>query len=704
MINHKASIILVLTLLITLPALLSINAGSVHDKATTKKSDIDPIVPFRFFFEEEEKMIAQMVDMKEKYSLRRFLLVAPTDEIKLQGYPSHELFEDLGKQILSVKNRLKQHDIEIGWWCAPSLRMGPDAPFQYITDITGVVANSTPCPLDPNFKKDFSEKIGIVAKIANPFKIQFEDDFEISWHPFHASFGCFCPLHLAKFSELQGKNYTREELKSIFRNVNPTSMQLRKAWSEMAKNTLVDFAAAIRAKVDEANPSISITLCQSGAADFDGNFTEDVTQALAGSTQPSVRLYGAGYSVDKLTSIPELLFHALYCKQHLPNNFELLHESDTYPHNRYFTSANMMKSLLTGALSIGLDDFLFYVTQYLDNPLEEKAYAAMYKEEIDRLSVLKENVKNNEIVGCEILYHPMAHITNAYKSEEPHALWNTIYNNAWVPIVGRYGIPYTSKNGNVKLVSGNILEMMSDDEIRELLKGALFLDGVAAKSLYNRGFGELIGVKDIQLGTKANFCFEGIRNPKQYNIEGKLMYNLIFAPAGSEIGGGFYQIKPMETVEVITDFLDPYKQPVIPGLISFENKLGGRIAITSFDLSNNESSTIFNYRKKELIRQTIHWLGKEQLPVCVLNQPNLFCIFSQSEQKEYGILTLFNMTADIHDSVEVALADEWTDVKVEVLQKDGKWEIVKLVDRKNIKEIQTLIAPLSPVIIKLTKS
>lgn len=664
--------------------------------AGNKRHIIDPVIPFRFYFDEKDKMFSQMIEMKEKYGLRKFLLTAPMDEIKLQGYPPNEVYQEIGQQVLFVKEKLKPYDIQIGWWCAPTLRSGPDGPFQYITDLSGAVADSTPCPMDPGFKEDFSENVATVARIARPFRIQFEDDYELSWQPPNVRFGCFCPLHMAEFSKRENRKYTREELIEIFKEVTPESIRLRKAWAKLSKETLVDFATTVREKIDKIDPTISITLCQAGCSDIDGDFIEEVTRAFAGNTRPSVRLYGSSYANDDLLSLPGMLFHALYSKQHLPIDFECLHETDSYPHTRYFTSANMMKCMLTVIFSYGFDDTLFYATQYLDNPLEDRGYVEMYKNEVNRLSVLKEEVRDCEVAGCEIIYDPAAHVIN------PHGGVYSSYSNAWVSVAGRFGIPYTSRKSKVKLISGNITEMMSDSEIRSLLSEGVFLDGTAAEYLYKRGYGKLLGVESVERGTDANFCSEAIRHPEKYkNIQGKLMYNLIFAPAGAE-GGAFFRIKPMNKAEVITDFLDPNKKPVIPGMITFENDLGGRIAILSFDLSRNASSSIYNYKKKELIRQTIDWLGKKQLPVCIVGHPNIFCVFNKANNNKYGIVTVINLTADCLDSVDIAVDDEWINAKVEILRENGKWESLKTAKRK-VKGINTSLATLSPVVLKLIK-
>lgn len=660
---------------------------------------IDPVVPFRYYPKEDATMIAQLIEMKEKYGLRKFLLTAPMDEIKLQGYPSNEVYQNIGKQVLYLKEKLSKYDIEIGWWCAPSIRSGPNGNFQYITDLSGKVADASPCPLDPRFKEDFSNNVATVVKIARPFRIQFEDDYELSWQPPNVSFGCFCPLHLAEFSKRQNKEYTREQLLEIFKTESDESIRLRKAWAELSKDTMVAFATRIREKVDKVAPETSICLCQAGCSDLDGNFTEEVARAFAGGNRPVVRLFGSNYGNDNLISLPGTIFHALYSKQHLPSNFECLHETDSYPHTRYFTSANTMKCLLTSIFTYGFDDTLFYATQYLDNPLEDRGYVEMFRDEVARFSTLKRAVKNCEVVGCEIVYDPSSHVLRKYTGGHPSPL-----GNAWTSIMGRFGIPYTTKTSpdNVKLISGRIVELMSDSEIRSILKGGVFLDSIAAEYLYKKGYGSLIGIEHIERGTEANFSSESIRHPEKYaSINGRLMYNFIFSPAGNE-GGVFFRIKPMAGSEVVTDFMDTNETAVIPGLVTYENELGGRVGVMAFDLARTSSSTLFNYKKKELVKQIVNWLGRKDLPITIINQPNVFCIFSQSNDNKYGIATITNMTADIYSSVDLEVNSEWRNAKVEFLSADGTWKYCETKAEK-IKKVNVVQETLSPIVLRLTK-
>lgn len=490
--------------------------------------------PIKFFSNRKDQMYTQLLELKNKYGIGRFLFVGPLEEVRFDGFPTKKVYQDIGYQIKEAKDKLGKADIKIGWWCAPSLRSGYDKRFHYITDIDGDVSDTSPCPLDPIFSEEFSNNVAEVVRIARPYMVQFEDDYELSHQPPAVKFGCFCPLHLAEFAKLQGVNYTREELRTIFSEVNKKSIQLRRDWSQLSKSSLISLAKKIRQQVDKVDATTVISLCQAGVTDFDGDFTKDLTLAFAGNTTPTVRLYGSSYSSDSALGLPGDIFHALYSIQHVPKDFECFHESDTYPHTRFFMSAAKIRSLITTAFAYGFDQTLFYVTQYLDNLLEEKGYAQMYAKEAPRFLALKEASTDSEVIGCEMVHLPDAHVVVPYVGRRPE-----MGQNPWINQFGRFGIPYTTKGGNVKLLGGRSVESMTDAQIIDILKGGLLLDAVAAESLCRMGYGKYLGVQVQPTTGGLHSCYEGLRNQESYdNIAGDLQYNWIFAPAGSE-GGNF---------------------------------------------------------------------------------------------------------------------------------------------------------------------
>ncbi len=180
------------------------------------------------------------------------------------------------------------------------------------------------------------------------------------------------------------------------------------------------------------------------------------------------------------------------------------------------------------------------------------------------------------------------------------------------------------------------------------------------------------------------------------------MYNLIFAPAGSE-GGSFYELKPHPGAEILTDFLGPGEKPVIPGFLRFENQLGGRVAITAFNLQGNRSSAVYNYKKKELVRETIEWLGNEKLPVFINDHPNIFCICNKSNNGNYMIVTAINLGLDKFDYLSVDVPQEWKNAAVTQLEANGNWMPLNVHRKDNTLSVKTDLSLMKPVLLKLNR-
>lgn len=645
------------------------------------KDIIDPIIPIQYYPELKNKMLSYIIQLRENYGFRRFLITGPSKEFRYTGFPDEKVFIELGKQISDIKNELADYDIEIGWWCVTTIRIGKGK-FQNIIKGDGSIAAEACCPLDLDYRETFGNRVAAVVRIALPFMVNFEDDY-------HLSGGCFCPLHLEEFGRRQNRNYDREELQSLLSAGTEESYRLQRAWAKLKKDSLTGLATTIREKVDVIAPETRLCLCQSGASERDGNFTEAVTSALAGNTRPIVRVHGSSYLSDHPLDIPRHIFNVLYQRQHLPSNFELIHESDSFPHTRFFMSSSKLKSLMIAAFAYGVDGSLFYANQYLENPLEEVGYREMFIKESRRFSALKSSVKEGNVEGCEIFRIP-----------------NTSYN--WTNVMGRLGIPYTSKGGNVKLVSGNIVQQMDEDEIRELFKGGVFLDGHAARLLCKKGYGNLIGVnvsgrEDAVLPP----FYEGVRDPEKYNnLDNRLMYNYVWAFAKSN-RDAFYQLEALEGTEVVTEFLNSRNEPSYPAMTRYENQLGGRVAVMAFNLDdgyvNTRSISLFNYTKKELMRQMIEWIGKAPLPVFVKDVPNAFCIFNRSKHNDYAIVVVTGLNSDTFETFSLDVSPEWINSKIERLDHIGKWRSIRTEAKNSTIKINTPLSLMTPIILKFIK-
>lgn len=638
--------------------------------------NINPILPFKMFGSPEQAA-REMRLIRRQYGLKRFMLIGPGQEVRLSGFPAREVFERIGATVSYCNEQLAAEGVEVGWWCAPSLASGEGRGFQNIVGLNGIVCPVSSCPLDKNFVHAFTGNIKAVVARGRPFMIQFEDDYELSNHPLIGGFGCFCPLHLEEFSRRAGRSYSREELAEIFAEVTNESIRLRRLWSAMGRQTLTALSHSVRAAVDEVAPETRICLCQPGCCDLDGDLTEPVARAFAGSqTRPAVRLFGSAYSHnDSGCLIPALLLHALYSAEHLPEDFELFYETDTFPHTRYFSSAAFLESSLYTAFASGLHDSLLYATQYLDVPCEEKGYFKMYKENRRRLNAFRDALKDCALDGCQIIYRPDA-CCGAPVGQDRYAGRND--SRAWADILGRHGLPFTTRTRQVKLLNGLTANVIGDSEIKELLAGGLFLDAEAAQILDKRGFGEYLGIK-INGMLEPCFGLERLADiPDFGDIQGRFMYdrNLRFKSAGFE-SGTFIKIET-RGARAMTYLVGADGKDIQPGITCFQNASGGRTAILAGYITANKSSNLFNYRKKEVLRRIITWLNHDTLlPAALINSVNEQLTFNVNSDRSVAVFTVNNLTSDIIRGTDILFNPEWRQAALLELKLSGEWKSIK---------------------------
>ena len=646
-------------------------------KTVNEKLILDPIVPIELHSEFRDQILDDIKKMNSANGIRRIFICGPGLGTRINGFPSEEQTEKLIDDINYASEVLNPHGIEVGWWCAPFLTMGrnpyfeghpdfKDYNFQHITGIKGEESPVAACPYDKKYQEKLGNFIKEVAAATDPFLILVEDDFRLSYHS-PADWGCFCPLHLKRFNELAGTDYSREELYKIFSSDDTQLLPLRRVFADVCRESMVEMASAVRKKLDELKPDLRIGICQSGTCDLDGNNFEAVARAIAGKNKPFIRCWGSQYGSDDAASIPEVIFHFMYSADKLPDDFEIVHETDTYPHNRFFTSAAKIRSLLTLAVCSGAKGSLLYLSQYLDNPLEDKGYMNIITNYGKQLDTLLAESRKNKALGVQLMYSAEQEWTRPYKGTCP-----SYAKSLWAGVLGRFGIPYSCSEQKVKFAGKDFIKTLNDQEIKKLLSGRVFLDGGAAALLSKRGFATMIGAQ-VEPSREILCLYEQIAldNPFNKDIAGSLMYNFAIAPAGKE-GGGFFNLDTFDKSISVSSFIAPDGKKLGAAATLFENELDGKVAIMAYELENNHSSSIFNYRKKEVLRRMIEWLENEALPVYVEQEPNILC--QAFEQNKTGdlLVVLINLSSDPLSEVKFRLAGKVAHINV--LMPDGSWQ------------------------------
>ncbi len=206
----------------------------------------------------------EILERYNNYDIKAFCLAAPFGGWRGTGYPSKDRYREFAELFLSVKETLKDYEIELGWWIVLTVKNGGG--FTPIIKDDRTKHPFACCPSDPEFIQRFSEDVAMFAKIAKPSFIITEDDFSV-----RAASGCYCDYHLNEFARRMGKHYSREEILEKYQEDTPEAVEFVRTWRTVLKDSLVHFAAAVRRELDKESPEIPMGCMQPGCTFEEGD-------------------------------------------------------------------------------------------------------------------------------------------------------------------------------------------------------------------------------------------------------------------------------------------------------------------------------------------------------------------------------------------------------------------------------------------------
>lgn len=636
------------------------------------------VVPIERFPLGVDNIANELKKIRERTGLRRFLIIGAGFNETMHLPFSDDVFPQVGRDISKIAKELEGTDIKLSWWCQPTIRYVSN--FTLMEDAWGNKSiDHKNCPLDEEFIQDWLNKIHSVIERCNPEFVVIEDDFTTSWaRGLKGSGGCFCKHHLKLFEKNYGKWLNSEEIWDAFVNRTQENEKIRKAFAYTQRESLVSLAKRVRAEIDKVNPNIRTLFCEPGGADIDGDIAEAVTRAFAGGTRPAIRQCGTVYSAETTpATIPAIISHAVWTTERLPRDIETFYEADTYPHNRFFASANQLTSMMAGVLMAGSSSFQYQCTQYLDNPFEDDGYATRYLELLPRFQKIRSFIFENDarLAGVKFVWSPKskALMRGGAVNHDGDVGDQLLYWQSY--FFSKMGIPYTMRQEsecNVASLIGGMASSLSDDEIRQLLSKGLFLDAEAAEIVASRGFANEIGVS-VERVDRIPACGETICDSISCGAFGKRM-NAFFVYGAGEEGTSrrFVRLTPHKGTQVLSSYLDQKDNEIAPSFTYSENSLGGRVAIIPVALCKNRTSSIYNFRKQALFRQIFNRLaGDSGLPVVAKNAPSIWVMASLSNDGNQMLVMVNNLSGDPRNGVTLEFAKVWHSAKVGRLDGDG---------------------------------
>lgn len=517
---------------------------------------------------------------------------------------------------------------------------------QTMVDFDGSVSTGCACPLSPAWQKHITECWRIYAE-TKPHIMWVEDDIR-SFNHGVVRFGCFCPLHMKRFSELAGKEVSREELVSAL--VKPgVPHPWRRLYLQMQSDIMIETVKNLAQTVHKYSPDTCMGLMSSGPRSHtrEGRRWKEFAEALADGkalySRPPTGVYQEHSIRDNYFGSDFILL----TRAMMPENTIEESEVDNWNFSRYsksvsFTALQMGMSAAYGCAGITLNLYDHAGTPMADEP----EMGEMLKKEKPFLDALAGVHKNKpRFRGVQMLfsdrYSELCHLP-----PEASPLDLTEPGSQAVLKLGAHGIPVVYSKEPCKAACGQSIRAYSDEEIFEMLGPGqgLFLDAEAALVLFERGMGDLIGVEyasPVQALSKTGvFSAEEFYNP---DFGGKERKFLNCWTSGSE----GLKISIMDFAEgavEISRLVDPDLKKLSLGMCAFESPLGGRVVVSTQSMA--QAGIIYNHtHRRQLLEGVFGYLSYDNLPV-VIEGDGVYPQVFRSDSESAVCAGFFNLSLD----------------------------------------------------------
>ncbi len=487
-----------------------------------------------------------------------------------EGRPAIAKAEYLVESYRKLRRALKGSGIRLGVLMQSTLGHWPvvakdEEPWTHSITLDGKVKRF--CPADPGCRQYLHDAARMIA-LEKPCFILLDDDV-------HANgfFGveCFCERHVAMFNAANGTNHTPESLQAAVKGCRPGDTVCA-AFQTMQREFVAGIVDTLRAAVDEVDSSIPMGACTPGG---ERRFAGDTARrAAAGGQAPVLRIDNALYNQRSLVHFPRCLAHTMaMCDVHAGIPY-LLDESDTFPHNRWSMSASLLAMKLQAAAFCGLrGSKLWYCNAHKGSFPVSRAYTDAIADLRGQFSAIVAAAQGSELSGIVVPviggrgpWHPSM-TGESFVGE----------GNWGVGMAGGFGVPFRCRgdltaDAIYTLGGADAVARLSDEDLQEMFRHRVLVDGAAALALTERGLQRLNGVKATP---------------------GPLTYNFERDADGVEYDFAQHdetpRLEPVAPDAEIVSYLchtpfhgAPEADAVAPGMVCATNGLGGRVVTTAF--------------------------------------------------------------------------------------------------------------------------
>lgn len=501
-----------------------------------------------------------------------------------------------------------------------------------------------PCFLDPKFEDYLRDYYGILARV-RPDYIFIDDDHRYTLAN-RATRGCFCDLHLQRFGELTDTVWTRERLSDALVN----DQVVRRSWIEFLGSRLVELAAIIRQSVHAVDPGIEVGMMMPcvHALPLDGHTLKNVLHALKGRGKPLVRPCVGGYSDANRRDIIAGLFYMEFSAHYLGHEVQPILEGETTPFTRLAKSMTVTRFQVTQGLLNRVNAVAISPCGYVGDSLHlEPAFADMLKGSRDYFETVRRlQPQYGTRKGIQFMWSfDSAKLATRSIQHQSDLYWPAFTCH---DIFGHLGFPITYDESPVRLLAGDSVRAFSDERIREILSGGVLVEVNAARALQELGYGEYLG---CSIGDNVErFGAEECTSPQFCGP-----YVNTYIPLKNARMDAVFRLEPAPSARTISHVTDPGRNHIAPGVVLFENELGGRVAMLPYNIMGAEPDLrhFICYHRRHMFKAIFDWMCRGILGLWV-ETPACFAVQVWDDGQRLTACAT-NVSLDVVNAVEIDL-------------------------------------------------
>lgn len=647
-----------------------------------------------------EQSLERLIEFCEKASFREVMFLIHPEERSI-GHPTIEESGPWVEWIVQAKEQLGQRNVKVSlnpWsttYGAPRGRLlKPGQDFDMMVGETGVASRIGACPLGRAWQDYLIEYFCFLQREIRPVAIWVEDDWRLHNHgPDLGYGGCYCRLHMERFSKMVGAKVDRQTL--LIRVLAPGKPDpWREEWIRLCGQSLLEPACRLADSLREVDPDARLGLMSSppDVHSIEGRDWHRLLDVLSMGKRHLSRPNMWPYEEDiAIKNGPTVTRHTIANFDDPTDIYPEMESSPRcgqYSKSHQYVAWEMYHALLIGSNGITVNHF----DNMGMNTFYDRGFGhalSQHKARFDALCSLKLNDRNAR--GVKVLFHPeVARAMHAPRQDTLACLRNR--SETWSRVFYNLGIShgFTRHVGDnpdeVIAVSDQTLRAFENHEIEKILSRPLLLDLTSAEILMERGFGSQIGIKKIKQVTleESAHSFEEICDPDPELFEG--IKARMCAQRNARVFG---EIEYDNQAQILTRTLRADLEERFPGSALFHNSLGGRVFSTMYPFTGVAQffPAYFSVVRHLFFRELLFRMRGQGVTVASGSPFHLHSL----KTGDGFLMAASNVTYDRVDGVTFCVSSrELKGKALQRLETDGAWERInpKVLCRGDIAEVR----------------